>query len=131
MASTSAPRILTYKGGGAIAKGSAVKFDSADDQVIECTANTDAVVGIAQSALTAAEATQGIMVEVALPGGGAKGLAGETITRGKLLVPATDGDLEQTNTSGDSVCAVAMEDAVAGDIFAVEVIRAVATAADQ
>lgn len=131
MASHSEPRIYTYKAGGAIAKGSAVKFDSADDQVIECTANTDACIGVAQSAVTAAEATQGILVEVALPGGGGKGLAGETITRGKFLVPASDGDLEQTNASGDRVIAMAMEDAVAGDLFAIEVVARVAVGADE
>lgn len=131
MASHSEPRIYAFKAGGAIAKGSAVKFDSADDQVVECSANTDAAIGVAQNTLTAAEATQGLLCEVALPGGGAKGLAGEAITRGKFLVPAADGDLEQTNASGDRVIAMAMEDAVAGDIFAIEVVARVAVGADE
>lgn len=131
MASHSSPRILAYKAGGAIAKGSAVKFDSADDQVVECTANTDAAIGVAQNTLTAEEATQGILCEVAIAGGGGKGLAGESITRGKFLVPASDGDLEQTNASGDRVIALAMEDAAAGDLFAIEIIPRVAVGADE
>lgn len=127
MASHSEPRILVFKADGVIAKGKAVKIGTDKEHVAVSAANTDPSIGIAQSAATAAED----VIEVAIPGGGAKALANETITAGKLLVPHTDGEMAQTNASGDRVIAVALENAVAGDLFAVEVIVAVATAADQ
>jgi hypothetical protein len=127
MSSTSPQKILAFKADGAIAKGSAVKIGSDKEHVAKCTANTDASIGIAQNSVTTAEDC----VEVAIAGGGAKALAKETIAAGKLLVPNADGSLEQTNASGDRVIAVAMESAVAGDLFAVEVQVAVATAANQ
>jgi hypothetical protein len=127
MASSSAPRILVYKADGAIPKGSAVKIGSDREHVAIGAANTDGCIGVAQSASSAAEEA----IEVAIPGGGGKGLAGETISAGKLLVSHTDGTLYQANASGDRVIAVAMEDAVSGDLFAVEVIVATADAADQ
>jgi len=127
MASHSEPRIYTYLAAGAIAKGKAVKIGADAEHVAVGAANTDGCIGIAQSASSAAEER----IEVALQGGGAKGLAGETITAGKLLVSHTDGSLYQANASGDRVVAVAMEDAVVGDIFAVEVCLGTADAADQ
>lgn len=130
MASHSTPRILAFKAGGAIALGHAVKF-SDDETVIECTANTDEAIGIALSAVTAQEATDGVRVEIAIQGGGAKASCGEAISRGKFLVPAADGQLEQTNASGDRVIAMAMEDGVEDDIIAVEVLCRVAVGADE
>lgn len=126
MASTSAPKIKTYLADAAIAKGQAVKLGSDEKHVAKGAANTDDCIGVAQSAASAAEEA----IEVALPGGGAKGLAGETITAGKLLVSASDGDLEQTNSSGDRVVAVALEGAAAGDLFATEVLLGVAVGTD-
>jgi len=127
MSSHSPSRIQTYKSDGAIAKGKAVKIGSDSQHVVVAGGNTDPCVGIAQNATTGAEQ----LVEVALQGGGAKGLAKEQITAGKLLVANADGALEQTNASGDRVIGLAMESAVAGDIFAVEVVVATADSADQ
>jgi hypothetical protein len=126
MASHSEPRILVYKADGAIPKGSAVKIGSDSEHVVVGSANTDDCVGVAQNAVTAAED----LVEVALPGGGGKGLAGESITAGKLLVSHTDGSLVQTNASADRVIGMALEDASADDVFAIEVMVAVAVGAD-
>lgn len=131
MASHSEPRILSFRASAAIVKGRAVKIDSDRETIVECSANGDGAIGVAQNALSTADAAAGVHCEVALQGGGGKGLAGETITAGKLLVPASDGDLEQTNASGDRVIAMAMEDAVAGDLFAIEISHAVASAADE
>ena len=127
MSSHSPSRILTFKAGGAIAKGKAVKFGADREHVVVGAGNTDACFGIAQNAAVSAEDA----VEVAIQGGGAKALAKETITAGKLLVSNADGALEQTNADGDRVVAMAMEDAVVGDIFAVEVVVCLATAADK
>lgn len=126
MASHSQARISTFYATAAMALGKAVKIGASGDYVSVGAANTDACVGIVQNAPDAA----GALAEVALPGGGAKALAGEAITKGKLLVSHTDGSLVQANASGDRVVAMAMEDAVSGDIFAVEVLVGVATGAD-
>lgn len=127
MSSHSQSKILTFKADGAIAKGKAVKIGSDKEHVAVAAGNTDPCIGIAQNAASAA----GDLVEVALPGGGAKALAKETIAAGKSLVANADGSLEQTNASGDKIVAVAMESAVAGDLFAVEVSLGFALAADK
>lgn len=126
MASHSEPRIQAFKADGVIAKGSAVKIGSDKDHVAIGAANTDDCIGVAQSASSAAED----VIEVALPGGGAKVLAGETITAGKLLVSHTNGRLVQTNASADRVVAVALEAGVNGDLIAAEVLLGVAVGAD-
>jgi len=126
MASCSKQRMMTFKAGGAIAKGKAVKMGADREHVVVGAANTDGLIGIAQNAAVNAED----LVEVALPGGGAKALAKESITAGKLLTSNADGALEQTNASGDRVIAVAMEGAAAGDQFAVEVVVCTADGAD-
>lgn len=129
MSATSHPKILTFlqDGSTAIAKGVAVKLGADDKHVTPCTSSTDAPIGISQGVSTLAEDE----IEVNLPGGGCKGLAQGTIAQGKLLVSHTDGSLKQTTGSGDAVVGVAMQSAVAGDLFYVEGIRAVATAANQ
>lgn len=127
MSSQSQSRYLTFKADGAIAKGKAVKIGSSREHVAVAAGNTDPCIGIAQNAAVNA----GDPVEVALPGGGGKALAKETITAGKLLVSNADGALEQTNADGDRVIAMAMEDAVVGDLFAVEVVACLATGADK
>lgn len=126
MSSHSKSRVQTFKAGGAIAKGKSVKIGADREHVVAGAANTDGLIGIAQNAAANAED----LVEVALPGGGAKALAKESITAGKLLTSNADGALEQTNASGDRVIGMAMEDAAAGDLFAVEVIVATADGAD-
>lgn len=131
MASNSEPRILSFKAGGAIAKGKAVKIGANRETVVVCSANTDPAIGIAQGDISADDAAAGVRIEVALQGGGAKALASGSVTAGKFLVPSASGALEQTVAAGDRVCAMAMEDAVNNDIFAVEVVHLVATAADQ
>jgi len=124
--SSSEVRIKSFLADAAILKGQAVKIGSDRQHVAKGAANTDDCVGVAQNTVTTAEDE----IEVALQGGGAKGLAGETITAGKFLVSAADGDLEQTNASGDRIVAMAMEAAVVGDIFGVEVVNGVAVGAN-
>jgi hypothetical protein len=117
MASSSTPRIVSFKAGAAIAKGKAVKFGADDEHVIAAAAATDGLLGVAQNAADAAED----IVEVAIPGGGAKGLAQGNITRGALLTSHTDGTLKAAAASGDRIVGQAMASAVAGDLFPVEV----------
>lgn len=124
MASSFAPHILTFKAGGTIVKGHAVKL-SAKDTVVECTATTDKAIGIAQADAASAE-----FIEVALPGGGAKAKAQGTINAGALLVSHTDGTLKKVAAASDRVIAMAMESAVAGDVFSVHVVVAQGTATE-
>lgn len=121
MASTSTPKIYAYKAAAAIAKGKAVKVGADSEHVAVCSAATDKSFGIIQNAPTAAED----IAEVALPGGGAKGLAGGTIAVGDRLAPDSNGALVATTTENDNIVAVALDSAVAGDLFDVEVVLAV------
>lgn len=118
MASSSAPRIQAFLADAAIAKGKVVKLGTDFKHVAVCSAATDKAFGIIQSAPTGAES----VCEVALPGGGGKALAGGTIATGDLLASDANGALVATTTENDRVVAVAMESAVANDIFSVEVI---------
>jgi len=125
MAVSSEPRIYAFLAGGAVPKGSAVKFGSDDEHVVVGAANTDRCFGIAQNAAAAAEDE----LEIAIHGGGAKGLLSETVTRGDFLVSHTDGSLALPNADGDVIIAQAMESGVVGDLINVEVVLAVAAAA--
>lgn len=130
MAAHSNPRPLAYKAGGLIVKGHAVKL-SADDTVIECTANTDDSIGIAMNDVSAAQATAGMDIEVALPGGGYKAVLGENVVRGLHLVPHTDGTLVKANSAGDSVIAFSLATGLTGELVPVEVIHTKAVGADE
>jgi hypothetical protein len=123
MASTLQPKILTFQASGVIARGKAVKFVASNaNKVAVAAAATDDVIGIAQNAVA-----DGEFVEVAVIGGGAKALAQTTIAAGLLLVPHTDGALKPIAAANNRVIALAMDDAVAGDIFDVMVIACQAT----
>lgn len=126
MSSHFKPNLVVLKADAAISEGQAVKIGSDSEHVTPCTAATDKVIGLAQTTVTAAED----LVEVALPGGGAKGLAQATISAGSLLVPHTDGKLKPIAAAGNRLCAVAMDSAVAGDVFDVHVISGQAQATE-
>jgi hypothetical protein len=117
MSQSSSPRIYTFKASGVIAKGNAVKFGADLEHVSICSAATDKIIGIAQSTSTAAED----LIEVAINGGGAKGLAGGTVALGDLLTSDANGALIATTTAANRIVGVAMASAVAADIFAVDV----------
>jgi hypothetical protein len=125
MASSSTPRIQAFLSAAAVAKGKAVKMGADRKHVVVGAANTDRCVGILQETTTAAEHT----AEVALPGGGAKGLLGESVTAGCDLCSHTDGSLVKVNAEGDQIIARALEDGSSGDLIAVEVYYATAHAA--
>lgn len=126
MASINTPRIVSYKADGAIALGKAVKMGTDNQHVAVASAVGDKMIGIAQNAAT----TAGDLVEVALPGGGAKALSSGTIAAGKLLTAHTDGSLKVVAQANDRVVAMAMEDASASDVFSVEVVICQATATE-
>lgn len=117
MSSNSYPRIATFKAGGAIKKGMGVKIGADEQHVVKGTAGTDKLIGIAQNDADNAEDP----IEVALPGGGAKGLAGGAIAAGDLLTTDSTGALIATTTANNRVVAVAQQDAVLNDLFATEV----------
>lgn len=118
MASSSAPRIEVFYADGAIAKGSAVKAGSDKNHVAIAAAASDKIVGWAQSAAV----NVGDKVEIALPGGGAKCLAGGTIAFGDVLTSNASGQAVATTNNGDRSGAVSMQSAVSGDIFYAEVM---------
>jgi len=123
MAITSKPKILVFLADGAIAKGKAVKIGSDSRHVAVCSATTDQAIGVCQNVVTAAEG----LVEVAINGGGAKGLAKAAIAAGDLVGVNADGALQKANAAHDRVVGVAMEGAAAADIFALEVAIGMAT----
>lgn len=127
MASHSEPRIYSFNALASIQKGKAVKVASgyAAGHVNLGAANTDRCLGIAQNTASAS----GHLVEVAIQGGGAKGLLGETVSAGEDLVAHTDGTLVKPNAEGDQIIARAVEGGVAGDLISVEVYHATAHAA--
>jgi hypothetical protein len=121
MASISNPRIYGFSAGGAIALGKAVKIGADSKHVAVASAASDKMLGIAQSDATNAEDE----MEVALPGGGAKALAGGNISAGDLLTSDGSGKLIATTSNADRYIAMAMESAVLNDLFAVEVIAGI------
>lgn len=119
MASHSEPRIYKFKNTAAIAKGKAVKLSgTAGDTVVVGAANTDRCIGVIQNDATSA--LEG--AEVALQGGGGKGLVGESVAAGDYLVSHTDGSLYKANAEGDHVVAIAMQAGAANDLIAIEVV---------
>lgn len=126
MSSTNGKRVASFLSAAAVAKGKAVKFGADFKHVVVGAANTDKCIGILQAATTAAED----VAEVALPGGGALALLGETAVPGSYLVSHTDGTLVLANADGDVVVAIAMEGGDAGELIAVEVVHFKAHAAD-
>lgn len=126
MASSLAPQIQIFKAGAAISKGMAVKPGADNNHVLKGSANTSLCIGVAQSAPTTAEDP----VEVAVVGGGGKGLLGETVAAGNHLVSHTDGTLVKVNASGDNIIALAMADGVSGDLIDIMVISGQGAAAE-
>lgn len=108
-------KLATYKAGGAIAKGQAVKL-SAADTVVVCAAVTDRAIGVANQA-----AASGEPLEVAMPGGGGSGKAASTIDIGNLVGFDSSGNLQKVDGASSIVIAQAMEAAVVGDIFSINV----------
>ena len=117
MASTPTPIIHSFRAGGTIVKGHAVKIGADAQHVVECTAATDKAIGIANN-----DASTDGAVEVCLPGGGAEGKAQGTIAAGKLVVSHTDGTLKAVATAGDRLVGFALDTAAAGDLFPVFVV---------
>lgn len=117
MSSSYAPKILTFKSDGVIAKGKVVKPGSDREHVVVSALATSKNFGICQNDVAAAED----LAEVAMPGGGAKGLAGGAIAFGDLLTSDVNGKLVATTNANDRAVAIAMEDAVDGDLFSVYV----------
>lgn len=127
MASNSAPRMLGFHASAAIAKGKAVTLDATGQIVTAANAVTDKSIGVAQSDAVSDGGSPASFgdIEVAMPGGGGKGLLGGTVAAGDLLAPTTGGALIATTTENDRAIAMALEAGVSGDVIAVEVLVAV------
>lgn len=118
MSSYAEVKALTFKAGGAIPEGAIVKPGADNKHVVVSAASTSKNLGIAQNVTVNAEDK----VEIALPGGGAKGLAGGAISFGDLLTSDASGNCIATTTPGDRYVGMAMEDAVSGDLFSVHIV---------
>ncbi len=115
MSSVLSRRLHSFRAGGSIVKGQAVKLSSGN--VVACAAATDRSIGLAQC-----DASSGQLVEVAMHGGGGYGLAAGSISAGNLLGFDGSGHLVKVANASDIVIAQALEDAVDNDIFSVNVI---------
>lgn len=113
MSSMVKPLIATFEAAAAIAKGQAVKLDSTGKIVTKCSATTDKAVGVAQNAAV----NVGDLVEVALHGGGGKGLAKTTINAGDILGVNADASIQKVASASDRVIGHALQDAAASDLF--------------
>lgn len=115
MSSIFPQNVLVFKCAAAIVKGVVVKPGADKDHAIVSAAATSLNFGINQTLTTTAEDK----MEVAMPGGGAKGLAGGTFYFGDLLTADSAGKLVATTTPGNRYIAMALEDAVAEDLASV------------
>lgn len=112
MASTMEPKIVAFAADAAITKGKAVKSGSDFKHVAVGAANTDRCLGIIQNTSSGAEG----VAEVAMPGGGAKVLLGETVAAGKDVCAHTDGTLVAVNAEGDQIIARLVQGGDSGDL---------------
>lgn len=117
MSSHAKANALTFFAGAAISKGMVVKPGADNKHVLKSASATSKNFGIAMGDAAAAED----LVEVALPGGGAKGLLGGTVSFGDLLTSDANGKLVATTTTADRYVATAMEDGVSGDLISVHI----------
>ena len=115
-------RITNLKAGSSLTASQykAVKVSS-DGEVDVCGANVAAL-----GFLMNAPAT-GSICEIATLGGGAKAIAGGTITAGDLLATDSNGDV-LVAAAGDTYVALALESAVDNDIFQVMPVSPVSVA---
>jgi hypothetical protein len=125
MATIPQPNLVAFTAGGTIVKGHAVKLHTTTSQVVEATAVTDKMIGIAHNS-----AASGEKVEVAMPGGGAEAKSSGTIAAGKQLTSHTDGTLKAVAAANDRVIGVALDDAAANDLFPIFVTISQATATE-
>ncbi len=117
MSSFNAPRIINYKSTNDLSADSnlflAVKLD-ANAQIVLGDAGSLAVGFL----LNTPNVDQ--VAEVAAIGGGAKAVAGGTITAGDQLKVDANGKLVLASVANDLVVAIAQDNAVMNDVFAVE-----------
>ena len=119
MSSVFTPKIQTFKAEADLSsdKYRFVKFGSNPREVVKSGANNNAI-GILQN-----DPELGAFAEVAKIGGGSFAIAGGTITQGDLLESDANGAAILAAGAGNhQVRARAMESAVAGDVFEVELI---------
>lgn len=110
--------LLTFKCAAAIAIGLVVKPGADKEHAIVSAAATSKNFGINQTEATVAEDP----IEIALPGGGGLAKLGGTVSFGDFLTADSAGKLVATTTAGNYVVAQALQDGVANDLIAVNVV---------
>lgn len=98
--------------------GYAVEYDT--NGVNVCNAITDQVLGVIR---VGGETESEVVIF-----GECAAIAGDTITRGKMVIPHTDGTVKNTTASSQEF-AIALEDGVAGDWVQIFVLGAAKTQA--
>jgi len=104
-----------YSAGAAITARKIVKFGAADNTVIQATAATDLLLGVAQPDLDTAS---GDTCDVHLAGI-VEVKAGGTIARGDMVTSDANGDAVATTTAANRVLGIAEVSGVANDIITV------------
>lgn len=122
MASCSEKRVQAFLFTAAVPRGSAVKHGADGKHAVIASAATDKIIGVVQDAVEVASSGEYGANEVAIQGGGGIGLAGGTIAIGDYVTSDANGALVTTTTANDRVVGQAMDSAVAGDIFPIEVM---------
>lgn len=117
MSSSTQRRMASFKSDVTMVKGQVVKLGSDAQHVTLVAASTDSAIGIVQGDVLFA----GDPAEVALTGGGAFAKAHGAIAAGDIVGANADATVQTAPASGDRQIGIAMESAVAGDIFSVDV----------
>ncbi len=113
------PNMMTFRSPSDLSSRqfSFVKMGSNNDEVVLCAVAGEIAVGVLMNAPAAGE-----LAEVALFGGGAKVKASGTIARGaQISVTVTTGQ-GKAALATEQVVALALENAVAGDIIPVQLL---------
>lgn len=102
------------RAGGTIAKCRFVKF-SAEDTVVQVTASTDLVAGVAIDGVTAAEQTRGKGVSVRrAPGIAELDVGTGGVTAGGKVMSDVNGQAIPATGAGNQVCGIALQTKAAG-----------------
>ena len=103
-------------GATALSRGEAVKFSSG--VLVACDDGASSV-GDRAMGFVMHDAAIGATASIAVAGGGGVAIAAGTISKGDALKTDANGHVVATSTSNNVISAIAEEDAVDGDVFAI------------
>lgn len=115
MSQASPNQILTFLSAAAIGARRAVKLNTTAEQAVVATDATGRLLGLTYDSATAAGQEIGVVVS-----GTAKATAAGTIARGAAVTATTGGAVIATTTAEDYILGYALQSAVSGDVFEVQ-----------